>query len=266
MSRIKQPSVAGQFYPGDKKALSQTVQQLLSKAKFTNENPKAIIAPHAGYIYSGEIAANAYAFLSTMKSSINRVVILGPAHRYPVPRLAVSSYLYFATPLGDIPVDNHLKQTILCLPQVSELDVAFTSEHCLEVQFPFLQILLDDFKILPILVGDADHAEVAEVLEKVWGGDETLIVISSDLSHYLQYQQAKKVDALTTQAIVEKKFEQLDYESACGRVPISGLLNLARRRNFQVVNLDLRNSGDTQGDRDRVVGYGAFHIFEGAKE
>ncbi len=260
--KIKPAAVAGYFYPAQPQQLQQMLQTLLAQANGDYAKPKAIIAPHAGYIYSGKVAASAYAVLANYRDHISRVVLLGPAHRYPVGSLAISSALYFATPLGDLRVDERLRRMVLALQQVQEIDAAFTEEHCLEVQLPFLQMVLKDFTILPLLVGNATPPEVAEVLESVWGDEKTLIVISSDLSHYLDYDTARHKDAQTTQAIVTQSIAGLDYESACGRHAIAGLLDVAQRHHYRIVNRDLNNSGDTAGSKDRVVGYGAYHLYE----
>ncbi|MCA9933324.1 MAG: AmmeMemoRadiSam system protein B, partial [Anaerolineales bacterium] len=223
--------------------------------------PKAIIAPHAGYIYSGLIAGAAYAQVAALRGQITRVLLLGPAHTLYLQGLAASSAAYFATPLGDVAVDQEAIAQILPLPQVRVLDAAHGREHGLEVHLPFLQLTLgSDFKLVPLVVGDADAAEVAEALEPLWGGPETLIVISSDLSHFLDYGAAKVKDAATAVAIQQLNPAALGENSACGRVPIGGLLHAARQRGLRTHLLDLRNSGDTAGPKDRVVGYGAWVV------
>jgi AmmeMemoRadiSam system protein B len=232
----------------------------LDDAKTEAKVPKAIIAPHAGYIYSGPIAASAYARLKKAHHLITRVVIIGPSHRVGFRGLAVSRSQTFTTPLGNIPVDQHAIETILQLPFVEYLEQAHTHEHSLEVQLPFLQEVLDDFSIVPIVVGEATVDQVSQVIDVLWGGDETLIVISSDLSHYHDYATAKQLDQATSLAIEHLQYEQLSFGSACGRVPVSGLLKLAREKSLSIKNIDLRNSGDTAGDKDKVVGYGAYVI------
>jgi AmmeMemoRadiSam system protein B len=262
MSNSRLPAVAGLFYPGDAAVLRREVEDLLAAAAPTPANvhtpgPKALIAPHAGYIYSGPVAASAYAQLS-QPETIRRVLLLGPAHRLPFGGIAYPRAAQFLTPLGGVPVDRDALAAIADLPQVGELDTAFNGEHCLEVQLPFLQALLTDFSIVPLLVGDATGAEVAQVLERLWGGPETLIVISSDLSHYLDYDSARAIDARTSEAICTLHPEAIASRQACGRQPIAGLLQAARRHHLHARQLDLRNSGDTAGPRDRVVGYGAY--------
>ncbi len=266
MTAIRRPAVAGMFYPGSATELSSAVLDFIGSAesRLPGEGvgvPKAIIAPHAGYRYSGQVAAEAYARLKPAHDVITRVVLLGPCHRVAVRGLAAPSDDAFATPLGDIPIDRDAIDAISNLPQVSEFDATHTEEHSLEVQLPFLQEVLDDFTLVPLVVGDATNAEVAEVLDALWGGEETLIVISSDLSHYLDYEQAKAIDKRTCDAIERLDPDSIGGDQACGRVPVKGLLTTAARRHMRVETVDLRNSGDTAGPRDRVVGYGAW-VFE----
>jgi len=261
---IRQPAVAGMFYPGDKAELHQSIetylQQATQKQTEAEEVPKAIIVPHAGYIYSGPVAASAYARLLPAKEQIHRVILLGPSHRVPFRGLATSSATHFVTPLGQIPLDRQLIEKLETFPQVVPLDQAHTLEHSLEVHLPFLQEVLSDFSLVPLVVGDTRPEEVAEVLEAVWGGPETLIVISSDLSHYHDYATAQKMDRATSQAIEALQPENIHYDDACGRNPVNGLLALARRKGLHAKTVDLRNSGDTAGPRDQVVGYGAYVI------
>lgn len=263
MPAIRYPSVAGLFYPADPKELGDQVRDYLAAASRPDPAqpaPKAIIAPHAGYIYSGPVAGSAYAQLAALSGHIDRVVLLGPAHRVALSGLAYSRAETFLTPLGAIPVDRGALAGLAGLSQVRELEAPFEGEHCLEVQLPFLQLTLGDFSLVPLLVGDAEGAEVAEVLDRLWGGDETLIVISSDLSHYLDYASARAMDAQTARAIEDLRPEAIGYHQACGRIPVAGLLQEARRRGLHARTLDLRNSGDTAGPKDRVVGYGAYAV------
>jgi hypothetical protein len=227
----------------------------------TGTVPKAIIVPHAGYIYSGPIAASAYARIQPARGRITRVVLLGPAHRVGFHGLALSSADCFQTPLGRITVDQEAVKKISGLPQVQVMDAAHMQEHSLEVHLPFLQEVLGEFSLVPLVVGDAEPSEVAEVLEALWGGPETLIVISSDLSHYHDYKTAQRLDRATSEAIEQLRLEDIQYDHACGRNPVSGLLQVARQRGLKAKTIDLRNSGDTAGTPDRVVGYGAY-IFE----
>ncbi|MDO9197248.1 AmmeMemoRadiSam system protein B [Rhodoferax sp.] len=265
MHQIRQPAVAGAFYPGQEQALSNDVMAMLAKAPpITNASasaPKAIIVPHAGYIYSGATAALAYARLSPVRGLIRRVVLLGPVHRVPVRGLALPGVDAFATPLGNIEIDQIAVAAITSLRQVVVSPVAHALEHSLEVQLPFLQSVLDDFKLVPLAVGDTTPAEVAEVLEALWGGEETLIVISSDLSHFLPYRAAQATDQETVQEILAMD-GRLTHEQACGGTPVNGLLLAARQHHLQPQLLGLCNSGDTAGDKGRVVGYASFAFME----
>jgi AmmeMemoRadiSam system protein B/AmmeMemoRadiSam system protein A len=247
------------FYPDNPVELKHTLTGLLANAKSDAlpRAPKALIVPHAGYIYSGAIAASAYASLGDLRGRIRRVVLLGPTHRVYVRGLALPETERFATPLGEVQLDREAMQQLSGLPQVIRSEAAHQMEHALEVQLPFLQQVLGDFKLLPLAVGEATAAEVAEVLETVWGGDETLIVISSDLSHFLPDAAARKVDCGTVDAILALD-PHLSHEQACGATPVNGLLLAARRHGLHPVALDVRNSSDTAGDSERVVGYAAF--------
>lgn len=265
VSTVRPPAVAGAFYQGQKQLLANDVDTMLETARLnqgeTMFSPKAIIAPHAGYIYSGPVAASAYARLAAAHDVIKRVVLLGPVHRVPVHGLALPDVSAFSTPLGDIPVDSDAVAAIENMPQVVVSTAAHAPEHSLEVQLPFLQAVLDDFKLLPLAVGNATPTEVAEVLDVLWGGPETLIVISSDLSHFHPYLTAQTIDAQTAQDILSLQ-HTLSHEQACGGTPVNGLLLAARQHHLQPHLLDLRNSGDTAGDKDRVVGYASFAFTE----
>ncbi len=258
--------VAGTFYPADAAELRQTVLSFLAAAETdrAEEAPKAIVAPHAGYIYSGPIAGSAYAQLAARAGEISRVVLLGPSHRVPFTGLAYSAAESFLTPLGAVPVDQEAFEAVRDLPQVHCDEAPFEGEHCLEVQLPFLQLSLQEFHIVPFLVGTADTEEVAQVVARLWGGNETLILVSSDLSHYLDYEHAVTLDAETSRAIEDLRPEAIAPAQACGRIPLGGLLHEAKRRGLTARTLDLRNSGDTAGPRDQVVGYGAY-AFEPVK-
>lgn len=252
------------FYPGDARELEASVAELLEHAATPTDEtappPKALIVPHAGYVYSGPIAASAYARLRATRERVRRVVLLGPAHRVALRGLAAPRCEALATPLGRVPVDQAALAELRDLPQVGGSDRAHALEHSLEVQLPFLQLVLERFAVVPLVVGDATDAEVAEVIERLWGGDETLFVISSDLSHYYDYATARRMDAASCRAIETLAPEALGAESACGRVPVRGLLRAARRHGLEAHTLDLRSSGDTAGDRRRVVGYGAWAL------
>jgi len=257
-TRPRPPAAAGRFYPGDPATLAREIDQALATARpASGPTPKALIAPHAGYVYSGPIAASAYAALDPVRDSVRRVVLLGPCHRVAVRGLALPSADAFDSPLGRVPVDRAAVAALSGMPQVVVSAAAHAQEHSLEVQLPFLQRVLRDFAIVPLAVGDATADEVADVLERLWGGPETLILISSDLSHYLCYDDAVRTDRATADAILALDPE-LDHEQACGATPIAGLLSVARRRGLVPRLLDLRNSGDTAGDRRHVVGYAAF--------
>ena len=261
MPTLRPVAVAGLFYPGEREALATDVADYLAEvtpaATADPRPPKAIIAPHAGYIYSGPIAASVYARLAPLRGRVKRVVLLGPAHRVYVAGAAVPSVEAFASPLGPVPLDREALALLRELPFVEVSDHAHAREHSLEVHLPFLQAVLGEFQLVPVVVGDASTEESAALLDTLWGGDETLLVVSSDLSHYLPYDAARRRDRETAEAILGLE-ARLVPEEACGAIPINGLLRAARRRGLVPEQLDLRNSGDTAGDRDRVVGYGAF--------
>lgn len=260
--KVRPAAFAGRFYPKDPVELRDLINVLLDQVPpATGPGPKALIVPHAGYLYSGPIAASAYAQLIPERGQVQRVVLLGPSHYVAVEELATSSAEAFATPLGVVPVDIEAVRQVRALPQVKELDEAHADEHSLEVQLPFLQTVLGDFALVPLTVGDATPEEVSQVLDTLWGGLETLFVISSDLSHYHDFQTAQRLDRATAKAIEALKPGGVGEERACGRIPISGLLLAAHRHGLRARTVDLRNSGDTAGPRDRVVGYGAF-VFE----
>lgn len=261
MAVTRNPAVAGQFYPANAGELATAVTTLLDAAEERdNVAPKALIVPHAGYIYSGPVAASAYSLLKSCRHRYSRVILLGPCHRVAVNGMALSTADAFRTPLGDVPVDSGAVRNV-DLPGVHKFDASHQDEHSLEVHLPFLQTVLDDFSIVPILVGRASPHSVARVLDALWGGEETLIVISSDLSHYLDYESAAAKDAATCRSI-EQFDTHIDHTAACGATPVRGLLVAARKRGLRIETLDLRNSGDVSGDRDFVVGYGAWVLFE----
>jgi len=264
--RVRQPAVAGSFYPGDPDELASTIDTLLQRCRAEAGPvapvlaPKALIVPHAGYIYSGPVAASAYALLD-VATLIRRVLLLGPAHRVALQGLAQPDCDAFLTPLGEVAVDRAGLAELADLPQMTASAHAHALEHSLEVQLPFLQRQLGDFVLLPLVVGDAEIEDVVEVIERFESDPETLIVISSDLSHYHGYAQACRVDALTAAKILALR-PPLSHDQACGATPVNGMLSVAVRHALQVRQLDLRNSGDTAGDRGRVVGYGAFAFDE----
>ncbi len=262
ISVVRPPAVAGAFYPADPDQLRAMATACLHEAGSVGTPPKAMIVPHAGYEYSGPIAATAYARLTAARDRISKVILLGPSHRLPFYGLAVSSADYFATPLGNVPIDREGFASALHLPQVKVLDEAHQLEHSLEVHLPFLQLTLNQFSLLPLVVGDASATEVSDVLDTLWGGDETLIVVSSDLSHYLNYSAAKMIDKETAELIEELRADEIGPDRACGCRSICGLLDAARQHGLHATAIDLRNSGDTAGSHQEVVGYGAFVFSE----
>jgi AmmeMemoRadiSam system protein B/AmmeMemoRadiSam system protein A len=282
---IRPAAVAGMFYPADPGELRSIVDRLLANSresfagsfnarainaeafahdmdKAATPTPKALIVPHAGYVYSGAAAAAAYRSLSNARGKISRVVLLGPSHRFAFAGMATTFARGFETPLGVVPVDDQWLDQARDFQGLGILDEAHEGEHCLETQLPFLQRVLGDFKLIPIICGRVSSDQVADLLDKLWGGPETIIVVSSDLSHYLDYQACRVMDAMTCAAIERLDTIELTLEQACGAAPVNGLLAAARRRGMRVETLDLRNSGDTAGPRDRVVGYGAWGFWE----
>ncbi|HQZ02039.1 MAG TPA: AmmeMemoRadiSam system protein B [Thauera sp.] len=263
IASVRPAAVAGQFYPGDERVLRMQLTEMLAAAVSLEQirPPKALIVPHAGYIYSGVVAANAYRTLTSLRDQIRRVVILGPAHRQAFSGFALPAAQAFHTPLGDVPLSRADWLMLQARDDVRVDDQPHALEHCIEVQLPFLQTVLDRFSLVPILVGDAPDESVAELLEALWGGPETLIVISSDLSHFLPYRQAQWIDRSTVEQMVGL-LQGINHEQACGATPVNGLLLAARRHLLKPRLLDLRNSGDTAGDRSRVVGYASIAFCE----
>lgn len=261
MYELRPAAVAGLFYPAAATPLAAQVDELLAHARAALQRrpapppvPKALIIPHAGYVYSGPVAASAYARLDPLRGRVDRVVLLGPSHRVHLRGLALPGSAAFATPLGPVEVDGAAEAEI---PWVPANATAHASEHSLEVHLPFLLRVLGRFKVVPLLVGVATTAEVANVLEALWGDERTVVVVSTDLSHYLPYAAGHREDAQTAARIVALDPE-IDHEHACGATPMNGLLEVARRKGLVAELLDLRSSGDTAGPRDEVVGYGAF--------
>jgi MEMO1 family protein len=256
---VRRPAVAGSFYSAQADQLRHDVVKLLADAgAAVNIASKALIAPHAGYIYSGSIAAAAFATLHDSRQTLKRIVLIGPAHYVAIGGIALPTVDAFETPLGCVPVDRAGLNEIAGLPFVSRNDAAHAPEHALEVELPFLQIVLPSFSLLPLVVGDASAHEVAQVLARLWSGPETLLVISSDLSHYLSYEAARRLDAATAAAIENGDWSSLGPGQACGYLPIAGFLIEANRRNLKARRLSMCNSGDTAGPRGQVVGYGAW--------
>jgi len=263
---IRNPAVAGAFYPANRQQLFTDVSKMLA-AKSLHQHqeqdthlPKALILPHAGYVYSGPVAAQGYQLIKKYKNSISKVVLLGPSHRVGFRGIALPEDKYFATPLGEISVDQQAMVQLQDLPFVFQSEQAHYQEHSLEVHLPFLQVLLDKFSIVPLVVGDASADEVAEVIETFIGLENVLIVISTDLSHFLDYKQAQDTDQQTSKLICNK-YSHIKGEQACGCRPLNGMLSLASKLNLQVEELVVCNSGDTAGDKSRVVGYGAYVVY-----
>jgi hypothetical protein len=262
------PAVAGSFYPADPAILARDVGALLADATHHADrslHPKALICPHAGYVYSGATAARAYALLADRAETIRRVILLGPTHRVPVKGLAVPTADRFATPLGDIAIDRAARSAALEVPGVVADDASHAAEHSLEVQLPFLQAVLEHFELLPVAVGDASPETVGRLIDRLYGGPETLFVISSDLSHYHPYPKAQKIDQESVEAILDLD-PCLDHQQACGATPVNGLLLAAQRHGLSPRLVGLCNSGDTAGDRQRVVGYAAVAFCEAGAE
>src|SRR5687767_2097811 len=267
MNAVRPAAVAGMFYPGDARALAAEVDDLLGGVEQSAPRlgyPKALVVPHAGYIYSGGVAARAYDELAAARGSVRRVVLLGPTHRVAVRGLAVPGAQAFATPLGQVRIDRDAIASVRHLPQVVVSDAAHALEHSLEVQLPFLQKMLGDFALAPFAVGTAGVQEVAQVLERLWGGPETLIVISTDMSHYHPYETARAVDGATLARIGAFATDP-DHEEACGATPLNGLLLSAKNRQLEIKLLSVCNSCDTAGGKDRVVGYSSFALYEGGE-
>ncbi len=260
MTVVQRASVAGMFYPGEPDKLARMVTTMLADVPSDGPAPAAIIAPHAGYVYSGPIAASAYARIAPLRGTVRRVILIGPAHRVAFRGIAAPSADAFETPLGPIALDRPALARLLAQPHVLENDAAFEGEHCLEVHLPFLQTVLGEFELVPLIAGQAGGKDVADVLDLLWTRSDTLPVISSDLSHYHDYETARRRDAETARAIEALAGERLDYDDACGRTPIAGLLQVARARRLAARTVDLRNSGDTAGPRGEVVGYGAWVV------
>lgn len=261
MSNIRQSAVAGLFYPASTTELTTIVDTYLNNTTPTDIKPKAIIAPHAGYIYSGQVAAQAYRALIPLKNKIKRIILLGPSHRVPFYGCALSGADYFETPLGKIAIDQKANAELIELNLAKELNEAHALEHSLEVHLPFLQRVLSDFTLVPVVVGEASPEEVSRLIEHFWDDDENFFVISSDLSHYHPYAEAQQLDARTSEAIIHFDIDHIHSEQACGCRPVNGLLNLAKKHHMSACVLDQKNSGDTAGDKDQVVGYGAYAVY-----
>ncbi len=263
---IRNAAVAGSFYPANKVQLFSDVNTMLTEKSSSEPHeqefplPKALILPHAGYIYSGAVAAKGYRLIHKYQNEIKKIILLGPSHRVAFRGIALPEDNYFATPLGTIALDREGIKQLQALPFVFQSTQAHFHEHSLEVQLPFLQVQLDDFSIVPLVVGDASAAEVAEVIATFLGLPDVLVIISTDLSHFLDYQQAQEIDEQTSQLICNK-YSHIKGEQACGSRPLNGMLKLASKKNLQIEALAVCNSGDTAGDKSSVVGYGAYVIY-----
>lgn len=262
-SRIRPAAVADRFYPADPRSLDGLVGQQLALAIPGAPDPEAIVMPHAGLVYSGPIAASAAAPLAGRRGSVRRVVIAGPSHHVPLRGIALSACSAFETPLGRVPVDVESVRALGERPGIRFDESAHAHEHSIEVELPFLQHLLDPFLLLPLLVGDSDPTAVADLLEELCAAPDTLLVVSTDLSHFLPYDEARAVDARTARSVEARREDAIGWQDACGRDSLRAALVLARRRGWSARTVDLRNSGDTAGDRRSVVGYGAWHLERG---
>ncbi len=265
MQTVRPAAVAGTFYPGDPRSLAAEVDDLIGGVEQLAPRlgfPKALVVPHAGYIYSGPVAARAYDVIAPARGIVKRVVLLGPVHRVAVRGLALPAAEFFDTPLGRIPIDQDAVRGLASLPQVVSSAPAHAMEHSLEVQLPFLQKVLGDFSLVPLAVGMASVEEVAAVLERLWGGAETLIVVSTDLSHYHAYDKARQIDGATIARIAGLATD-INHEEACGATPLNGLLKVVKNRNLSIKLLAACNSGDTAGGKEQVVGYSSFALHEG---
>lgn len=262
MLKIQHPVVAGTFYPDNPSRLKQMLKYLLSKTSAHKKQARALIVPHAGYIYSGAIAATAYARLRAEKQNIKKIVLIGPSHHLGFQGVALNTAEQFLTPLGAIAVNGEAIKRIATLPFAHFINQAYSKEHSLEVHLPFLQSVIGTFSLIPVVTGKVSAEQLCELIELFWGDLETIIIISSDLSHFLEYEAAQHQDKKTSAFIEQLQYEKLDRRAACGYIPISGLLALARKKSLQVKTLDLRNSADTAGSahKNRVVGYGSYAI------
>ncbi len=258
MFSVRESAYAGSFYPDDAEELQSMVNGFIADVEPQVERPQALVVPHAGYVYSGAIAGQAYAQLAARREQIRRVILLGPTHHVPFEGLALTPKEAYTTPLGEIRIDRVAEMKIEKMEPVQSLEIVHRMEHSLEVQLPFLQTVLGDFRLLPIVVGNESFVEdVADVLNELWDDEENLIVVSTDLSHFHDYDEATKIDADTTR-IIENMSEDLQPQQACGCRPLNGLMMVAQERGLKVTTLATANSGDTGGPKDRVVGYGAF--------
>lgn len=261
MHSIRPAAVAGSFYPADRNQLDSDIEYYLTHCHQTEfTQAKAFIVPHAGIQYSGIIAASVYSAIARSAQSFERVILMGPCHRVWIEGMAIPAVDSFESPLGNIPLDKNILQSISQFPDVQISDVAHQDEHSLEVQLPFLQKALQNFSLVPILVGEVDCESVAEMINFLWSLDDTLFLISSDLSHFHDYDTASKIDRQTTMKIINKDYHLIDHHMACGCTPIQGILSVAKSKHLPVNCIKQCNSGDTAGDKSRVVGYASYAI------
>lgn len=261
--RVRPPAVAGAFYPADRPTLAGMVGRFL---ELTHARPVAgvrgIVAPHAGYIYSGPVAASAFRAAEGARDQVRRAIVFGPAHLVPITGIAAPSHEAFLTPLGEVPVDTAAVAELAAEGLVRIDDAPHAPEHAIEVELPFLLETLGPLPIVPLVFGRASDAEAIEVIRRLWD-DETLLIVSTDLSHYLPYQTARLRDRRTATAIEALRPGEIGPDDACGHLALRAALALAREEGLRALQLDLRNSGDTAGDRARVVGYGAWAFAPG---
>jgi MEMO1 family protein len=262
MDHLRPPAMAGSFYPADPDELRKLVCGYIAAwpAPSAVKPANAVVAPHAGYIYSGRVAAAAYAAIAPFATEFRKVVLIGPAHRVRLRGLAISSADAFLTPLGRVPLAVDDRDRLLEQPSITINDAAHEYEHSLEVHVPFLQVVCENFMLIPLVVGDASPAEVQAALEPFWDDARTLIVVSTDLSHFHDYDTAQRFDAETIRRMLELDYPRIHGDNACGCRAVNGLLRLLREKSLRLRLLATANSGDTAGPRDRVVGYGSFIV------
>jgi AmmeMemoRadiSam system protein B len=257
--QCRPPAVAGAFYPGDPLELSAMVSELLVAADPTSlpRRPRALVVPHAGYIYSGGVAAQGYSRLEPFAGEIRRVILLGPNHRVPLAGIAAPDVSCFRTPLGDIDIDQKMISQLADKGLLQINSLPHENEHCLETQLPFLQKLLSDWQLVPLIVGETAVDDVSALLDEVIHDPDNLVIISSDLSHFHEYHEAQRIDSHTSE-LIETLQPVVHPQQACGAFPLNGLLQLAGSMGLKVITLDRKNSGDTAGGKDQVVGYGCY--------
>jgi len=258
--KIRRAAVSGRFYPSDKLELSKIISSFMRKAVITNrEIPKAIISPHAGYIYSGQIAAAGYKVLER-PNNIKKIILFAPSHFANFDGIVASNVDFFETPFGKIKVNNNSIERLEKKSLINVDNFAHEQEHSIEVQLPFLQYILNEFQIVPLLVSSNGFKNIPAIINELMD-KETLIVVSSDLSHYLPYEKAVITDKKTADHILNLEYDELSIDSACGIGAIKGLLLYTKIKHGKIDLIELKNSGDTSGDKSSVVGYGAFYSY-----